>query len=67
MIHFSSLVDYIAALKHHDWTFEYSDDGFMWRRGHDQLKALQAYASLADKDFSIWNANCPKGYERKAK
>lgn len=31
---------YVKQLGNHDWTFEYSDDGRVWRRGKDQQKVL---------------------------
>jgi hypothetical protein len=29
-------------MQHHDWTFEYSDDHSVWRRGCEQRDALRA-------------------------
>ena len=33
---------YVAQLANHDWTFDYSDDGSVWRRGNEQKKVLMA-------------------------
>ena len=36
---------YVIKLGHHDWTFEYSDDGSVWRRGKDNEKSLLSTAN----------------------
>tara|TARA_R100001086_G_scaffold217070_1_gene133387 strand:- start:776 stop:1015 length:240 start_codon:yes stop_codon:yes gene_type:complete len=31
----------IEMLRHHDWTYEYSDDPGAWRRGHVSANAIK--------------------------
>ena len=47
---------YIVQLGNHDWTFEYSDDGNVWRRGKDQQRKLIAQASLWDVLMAAYTA-----------
>jgi hypothetical protein len=52
-----SLYQFHKLLQNHDWTYEYSDDSRMYRRGQQQRKAIedaiarggQAYQDLYDK------------------
>jgi hypothetical protein len=37
-----SLNQFWKMLQSHDWTYEYSDDGSVWRRGQQQLDAIRA-------------------------
>lgn len=39
------LQKYWDDLKHHDWYFDYSDDGRVWRRGADRHAALRGIAT----------------------
>jgi hypothetical protein len=41
----------------HDLTYEYSDDGSVWRRGCDSLAKVQAAAKQMDRAVAerIWN------------
>ena len=39
---------YVKRLSNHDWTFEYSDDGRVWRRGKEQQSALIAQAGKSE-------------------
>lgn len=50
---------YIKLLKHHDWYFDYSDDGNVWRRGNEQQKVITDTAKkheLYDQAYKIWSA-----------
>lgn len=49
---------YVEALRDHDWSFEYSDDGAVWRRGRAELLHLRAEQAALDADFAIWNRHC---------
>jgi len=37
-----SLNEFWKMLRNHDWTYEYSDDGSVWRRGQKQLDEIRA-------------------------
>jgi hypothetical protein len=44
------------ALKQHDWTYNYSDDGRVWRRGEAQAKDIESMAKelvLVDADRTV--------------
>lgn len=53
---------YIAKLRRHDWEFEFSDDGEVWRRGSEERKTLLLAARTLDPDYEIWNNNCPTNH-----
>ena len=53
---------YIKALNAHDWSFEWSDDDTVWRRGRQQRADLNAVRPLLDVDYAIWNAHCEHHY-----
>lgn len=40
---------YEEALKHHDWTFQYSDDHRVWTRGMDQQHRIRDLKNLTDE------------------
>ena len=45
MITIQEFEDYLDKLEYHDWYYEYSDDGEVWRKGQaarQQLKAIAA-------------------------
>ncbi len=54
---------YIAALRCHDWAFEFSDDGTVYRAGLASLKALRAMQAEIDPDGAIWNREAPEGHK----
>lgn len=56
--------EYIAALKAHDWHYEWSDDHRYWKRGSEQRRALETAQPSVDPDLSLWNTHCPAQYER---
>lgn len=53
---------YIAALKAHDWSHQYSDDMRQLQRGRESLVALQQAQELIDPEFSVWNEHAPEDY-----
>jgi len=57
---------YEAALRRHDWTFEYSDDHSVYTRGRQALIALRAQQARIDPAFVIWNSIAPAGYRNGA-
>lgn len=54
---------YIAALRGHDWAFEFSDDGTVYRAGLESLRRLQALRAEIDADGVIWNREAPEGFK----
>lgn len=49
--------EFHALCKAHDLTFEYSDDGRVYNRGNEQLKAIEAAAKELPSGVAakIWN------------
>lgn len=54
---------YVAALKAHDWFFQYSDDISVYRRGRDSLAALRATQQRIDPQLKVWNAHSPEQFQ----
>jgi hypothetical protein len=54
--------EYRAALKAHDWYYDYSDDYTAWCKGRDERNALLAARRTLDADGAIWNEYSPKQY-----
>ncbi len=51
---------YVRLLQAHDWSYDYSDDIAMYRRGRDQLAQLRIVQKEIDADFAIWNQHAPE-------
>ena len=47
--------DYIAKLKAHDWTYDYSDDHRVWQRGSQERDEIRRLAKIIDPDLKIYN------------
>ena len=58
------LQSYRAALKAHDWHFEFTEDSEVWKRGNASLKRIKAMATYLDPDHKIWNAAAPESHRR---
>lgn len=56
------LEQYKQALTSHDWTFEWSDDHNVWKRGVAQRQALKAAQKELDEHAKIWNSLCHRDY-----
>lgn len=54
--------EYIALLKRHDWSFDYSDDYSVWKRGREDRDRLNSLQRWLDPDSSIWNQYAPESY-----
>ena len=54
---------YIDALRAHDWYYHMSDDHGAWRRGKLSMMQLEFLRKELDRDYAIWNANCPDGFQ----
>jgi hypothetical protein len=57
-----NLDQYKQALAFHDWTFEWSDDHNVWKRGTAQRQVLRAAQLELDPKCEIWNSLCHKDY-----
>ena len=55
---------YRADLKAHDWAYEWSDDGTVYRRGVTERARLMVDAASLDPDFKVWNEVAPAEYRR---
>ena len=56
----SSFKRFVAALAVHDWYFEYSDDGRVYRSGKHVLDALQAKAKehpIYEQAFNLYSTS----------
>ena len=59
------LNEFERALKNHDWYYDYSDDGGVWRRGmeeNDKIRRMRArlieQGQQSDVD-RLWQQYCP--------
>lgn len=50
---------YKVALRKHDWSHEFSDDGNAYRKGKAELVALREQQQRIDRDWKIWNSIAP--------
>lgn len=55
-------VQYTDALRKFDWSFEFSDDHWHYRKCHHELAELRDLQKSVDPDGSLWNQYAPKGY-----
>ena len=54
-----SLDQYEHYLKHHDWSFEYSDDQQVWRSGWKARAILMEACDLFDPSKELWKLYKP--------
>jgi len=57
--------DYIAKLKSHDWTYQYSDDHRVWQRGQAESEAISSMMKILDPDMKIYKKYSPFHNEEK--
>ena len=57
--------DYIAKLKRHDWSYDYSDDHSVWQKGVAERDAIRNLQKIIDPDFEVYNKYAPDGYKVK--
>lgn len=50
---------YVAALRGHDWSFEFSDDARAVRHGRESLAQLRLAQRELDPAFVLWNQHAP--------
>jgi hypothetical protein len=53
---------YEQALRRFDWSFEFSDDGAVVRRGRAALAELREQQQRLDPRGAIWRAVAPSGH-----
>jgi hypothetical protein len=51
--------DYIAKLKAHDWTYDYSDDHSVWQRGSKEADEIRQLGDILDPDRKIYKKHSP--------
>ena len=61
------LDSYINLLRTHDWSYEWSDDHSVWKRGSDERQVLRQMQTQCDEDYKIWNEHAPEGFQINAK
>jgi len=60
----AQLAEYRALLQAHDWTFEYSEDQTVWRRGSAELARLRELQKKLDPKYEVWNEVAPQDFRR---
>jgi len=63
MSEMTDLDKYINGLRYHDWSYNYSDDHRVWKKGQAERESLYYQRKKLDPDGTIWNKYCEKGYE----
>ncbi len=53
---------YINLLITHDWSYEWSDDPGVFRRGSQERQVLNQMRTQIDEDYSVWNEHAPEMY-----
>ena len=56
--------EYKRLLSNHDWSYEFSDDYRVWKRGLAEREKLNKMAKVVDPDGSIWNEYAPKRFRK---
>ena len=51
--------DYIAKLKAHDWTYDYSDDHRVWQRGSKEADEIRSLGDILDPDRKLYKQYSP--------
>lgn len=51
--------DYIAKLKAHDWTYDYSDDHSVWQRGSKEADEIRRLGDIVDPDRKLYKQYSP--------
>lgn len=51
--------EYIAALKAHDWFFDFSDDYSVWKKGMESYIRIVTGLKEHDPHREEWNKVCP--------
>jgi len=56
------LDSYINLLRSHDWSYEWSDDPAVFKRGSQERQVLRQMQTQCDEDYSVWNDHAPEIY-----
>ena len=56
MITIETFETYVQALERHDWTYAYSDDGSVWRRGLNREQDLRSQTMVQPLLLQAYNA-----------
>lgn len=56
----TTLDEYRARLKAHDWSYEMSDDHSVWQSGFNERSRLGLAQALLDPQYLIWNTLAPE-------
>lgn len=70
MLNLETFDAFVAALRSHDWHYDYSDDHAVWRRGRDAARKLQDRANshpLLSSAHGIWHAYIYAGLKKDAR
>lgn len=51
--------EYIALLSRADWSYEFSDDGDVRKRGAETMRRMRVLQQSLDPKHFIWNAFAP--------
>lgn len=51
--------EYIAKLKAHDWTYQYSDDHSVWQRGSKEADEIRRLGDVVDPDRKLYKQYSP--------
>ena len=51
--------EYIKMLKSHDWTYDYSDDHSVWKRGSAEADAIRSLGDKVDPDRELYKKHSP--------
>jgi len=54
----------IAAMKVHDWYYDYSDDGRVYRAGRASEDNLEKLFQTCGRPVAVWNEHCPKEFRK---
>lgn len=66
------LKEFEKALRNHDWYYDYSDDGRVWRRGVAEADSIRNMREQLVKDGhqlavdALWAEHCPWAKEPKS-
>lgn len=56
------MANFETMVRVHDLTHEYSDDGEVWRKGHEAFQEIKRKARELDREFvrKVWNDQVDK-------
>ncbi len=54
---------FVAALRAHDWSYQYADDHTAYHAGKESLEALHKMRAQLPDSTALWNAYAPVGHK----